>query len=97
MIKELATIISARQEELLELLRKGDITELSIKPTFVVQDAFEKNDVKYPAISYNPCFSYIDKDGNKFVEDVQTQSEAHKVLRTLFEYCYIYLKIKDIN
>lgn len=96
MTETLQTLLANRKQELLDLLHSGEISELLLAPTMQVQDAFEKNGVKYPAINYIPCFAYTDKDGRRFVEDVPQRDEAHRILRTLFEFCYIHLTIKDI-
>lgn len=85
-----------RCEELKDLLNRGEITELNILPSFPVQDAFTKNGVDYPTLCYIPCFSYADKQGRKFVEDSVAKSEDRRILRTLFEYTYMNLSVKDI-
>lgn len=90
-------IIQNRQKELEAALAKGELIELNIRPSFSIQDSFKKNGVVYPQFNYTPCFSYVDKHGNQFVEDIKPQDALHTLQRALFEFCYIYLSIKDIN
>lgn len=88
--------ISKRHMELESAQAIGEISQLNAKPSLCVQDAFTKNGVEYPQTCYTPCFTYLDKNGKQIVEDVKPVDDHHKLLRTLFEYCYINLSIKDI-
>lgn len=91
------TIITNRQKELEAALASGELIELNIKPSFSIQDSFEKNGTTFPQFSYTPCFAYVDKNGKQFVEDIKPVNELHKLQRALFEFCYVNLSIKDIN
>ena len=96
MNKETLYRVEIRKQQLMALLESGNIAELNIYPEMIVQDAFEKNGIHYPALVYSPCFTYIDATGNKFVEDIDAQNLGHQILQTMFEYCYIHLSIRFI-
>lgn len=90
------TEASKRYEQLKEKLNRGEIVELNLLPDFIILDAFEKNEASYPALTYTPCFSYVDKLGHKFIEDVKANSEHERILRVMFEYTYMNLTVRDI-
>lgn len=97
MTEDIKIKLAVRKQELLNMLQAGELKELFIYPSMTVQDAFIKDGKQYPAINYTPCFAYTDKFGNRFIEDVPQRDETHRVLRTMFEYCYMHLTIKDIQ
>lgn len=86
-----------RHAELKLAYTQGEITQLNVMPKLCVQDAFTKNGVYYPAVYYIPCFTYVDKNGKKFVEDVLDCNEHQELLQAMFEYCYMDLSIQDIQ
>lgn len=76
-----------RYNELMILLRNGDITGLQVHPRYTLQEGFMANGKRERAITYEADFSYIEGD-RQVVEDVKggvaTQTDAWKIKRKLF-------------
>lgn len=79
----------------LKLLEKnGIIKSLTLQPSFILQEKFVKNGVKFGAIKYVADFSYIHEE-KKIVEDVKgLLTQVFKINRKLFEKKYPDLTIK---
>ena len=89
---------SVRYKELLELEKKGEISELELQPRFTLQIAFVDNEGnKHRKIEYVADFAYIQK-GNKIVEDVKGfVTDVYKIKKKLFLYSnqdVLFLEIK---
>jgi len=68
--------------------RAGEISELELQPQFVLIPAFEREGVKYKAISYRGDFAYRE-NGCRVVEDVKgVATDLFKVKEKMFRYYY---------
>lgn len=85
----------ARYIDLLDLCKRGEISELTTQPHFLLFDKFERNKTKYRAIEYVADFQYTeeieDLDGNCFdvtvtedVKGMKTPVYKLKLKRFLF-------------
>lgn len=64
---------AGRYQELLLLLKAGEIKDLKLQETFVLQNGYvtpEGRRIK--AITYRADFTYLDGEGRKIVEDVKS-------------------------
>ena len=78
-----------RYLELKELQKQGEISNLKLQPTFILQDKFRKGGKAWRAIKYIADFSYYDKNGNSIIEDVKgIKTDVFKIKQKLFEYKY---------
>ena len=80
---------SLRYKELLELEKKGAISELELQPRFTLQIAFTDNDGnQHRKIEYVADFKYlVGKDKQFTVEDVKGwKTEIYKLKKKLFLY-----------
>ena len=77
----------ANRYQLLKLLeRNGDIKDLKLQPRFILQEAFEKNGIKYRAITYIADFQYL-RDKKLVVEDTKGfRNNIFLLKQKLFEY-----------
>lgn len=83
----------------LKMLEKaGEIKDLELQKTFMLQPGFKKNGVTYRAITYKADFVYLDLRTNKIVvEDTKGfKTEVYKIKKKLFEYVYPDLELKEI-
>ena len=83
----------------LKMLEKaGEIKDLELQKTFILQPGFKKNGTTYRAITYKADFVYLDLKTNKnIVEDTKGfKTEVYKIKKKLFEYNYPDLEIKEI-
>lgn len=76
-----------RYEELLLLLKSGEIKDLRLQVEFTLQEAYTTyTGQRVRAIRYKADFSYIDKDGQRVVEDVKskvTKTQVYAVKKKL--------------
>lgn len=83
----------------LRLLEKaGEIKDLELQKTFILQPSFKKNGTTYRAITYKADFTYLDLRTNKnVVEDTKGfKTEVYKIKKKLFEYVYPDLELKEM-
>lgn len=68
---------------------QGDISDLAIKPTYELHEAYKLPGCKrQPAITYTPDFEYV-QDGVLVTEDVKgVETAVFKLKRKLFESRY---------
>lgn len=74
-----------RYEELLILLKAGEITDLKLQHTFTLQESYRDPDgFKVDAIKYIADFTYYDSAGNWIVEDVKgVRTDTYKIKKKL--------------
>lgn len=88
---------SVRYKELKLLERAGEISELTLQPRFLLQEAFRKNGKSYRKIEYIADFQYIEK-GKTIVEDVKgIQTDVFKLKHKIFEKLYPDLELRIIR
>lgn len=88
---------SRRYKELKLLERAGEITELTLQPRFLLQEAFRKNGKSYRKIEYIGDFMYF-QDGKYIVEDVKgIQTDVFKIKHKLFEKMYPAMELRIIK
>jgi len=86
-----------RYQELLILLRAGEIDNLQRQITYELLPAFTKHKKKYRNICYVADFQYTDKAGNVIVEDVKgMRTDVYLMKKKMFEYMYKNLIIKEL-
>lgn len=67
-----------RSRELFILLRTGEITDLELQRSLLIQEAFQSADgIKHQAVTYRADFAYR-KDGRQIIEDVKGYDEHRK-------------------
>lgn len=84
---------------LLDQQAKGYIKDLVLQPRFELQEKFEKNGVKYRAITYVADFQYFDTRLNKtIVEDTKgfKKEKVFLLKQKMFEYRYKELNLQII-
>jgi hypothetical protein len=72
-------------------LPRGEVSDLKVHPKFELQPAFkDKEGKRHRAITYTADFSYLNKGGNRIVEDVKggkaTQTQLFRVKAKML--CY---------
>lgn len=78
-----------RYIELKNLQAIGEIFGLQRQPEFELQPEFKKRNKKYRKIVYIADFMYMDRKGNKIIEDCKgMETEVFRIKRKLFEYKY---------
>lgn len=88
---------SVRYKELKLLEQAGEISELTLQPRFLLQEAFRKNGKSYRKIEYIADFQYIEK-GKTIVEDVKgIQTDVFKLKHKIFEKLYPDLELRIIR
>lgn len=88
---------SVRYKELKLLEQAGEISELTLQPRFLLQEAFRKNGKSYRKIEYVADFQYIEK-GKTIVEDVKgIQTDVFKLKHKIFEKLYPDLELRIIR
>ena len=88
---------SRRYKELKLLQRAGEISELTLQPRFLLQEAFRKNGKSYRKIEYVADFMYL-QDGKYIVEDVKgIQTDVFKLKHKIFEKLYPDLELRIIK
>ena len=88
---------SVRYKELKLLEQAGEISELTLQPRFLLQEAFRKNGKSYRKIEYIADLQYIEK-GKTIVEDVKgIQTDVFKLKHKIFEKLYPDLELRIIR
>jgi hypothetical protein len=88
---------SVRYKELKLLERAGEISELTLQPRFLLQEAFRKNGKSYRKIEYIADFMYL-LNGKYIVEDVKgIQTDVFKLKHKIFEKLYPDLELRIIR
>lgn len=86
-----------RYKELRLLERAGEISNLELKPRFLLQDSFKKNGRTFRKIEYVADFKYIE-NGKTIVEDVKgMQTDVFKLKHKIFEKVYPDLELRIIK
>jgi hypothetical protein len=76
----------------------GRIKEIELQPKFILQDKFEKNGKKWPAITYKADFRVIYSSGITEIIDVKGAiTKEFSLKQKLFEYRYPDLTIKLVK
>jgi len=79
---------ASRYQELKLLEAAGEITHLSLQPTFVLMDSFTVHGKKHREITYRADFHYWDnREQIEVVEDVKsgpTRTEAYMMRKKMF-------------
>jgi len=87
----------ARRYQTLKLLQKnGNIRGLELQPRFLLQEGFEKDNVKYRPIYYVADFQYFDFMKKRItIEDVKgfKKNRVFLLKQKMFEYNYPALKL----
>lgn len=89
-----------RYIELKQLEHDGMISNLTLQPRFLLQEAFthELTGCKHRAIYYVADFAYEKLSGRKIIEDVKgVKTEVFKIKAKLFDYKYPELTLSLIN
>lgn len=89
-----------RYGELVLLERAGEITDLTVHPRFLLQEAFKYNGHIERAIYYEGDFQYTSPDGWTVVEDVKspaTRTPVYMVKRKLFLARYPEVKFMEVT
>ena len=85
-----------RYAQLWQLELLGIIKDLKCQVKFELQPAFEKNGIKYRAITYIADFTYK-QDGQLIVEDVKGyRTKEYQIKKKLFEYKYKEVIFKEV-
>lgn len=80
------------------LLQKGEIAQLKLQPTFILQEAFVKDDIKHQAIKYKADFEVTYPDGTIEIIDVKgMETKEFKLKHKLFEKRYPDLQLKLVR
>lgn len=88
---------AARYQELILLMRAGEITNIECQVPFLLQEKFKKNGKSIREINYIADFVVTYKDGHIEVEDVKgVRTEVYRLKKKLFEKRYPELTIKEI-
>lgn len=84
-----------RYQELLYLVKAGEVRDIECQPRFLLQEAFKKNGKTYRKIEYVADFRVTYKDGHVEIEDCKgIKTEAFKLKAKLFERLYAGMTIK---
>ena len=80
----------ARRYKELKLLESvGDISKLELQPKYELQESFTHNGKRIRSINYVADFFYLDKDGNKIVEDVKgLKTDVYLLKKKMFQKKY---------
>lgn len=85
-----------RYSELKLLIHAGQISDLELQVPFILQDAFRKDGVHYPAIKYIADFVYRE-NGRMVVEDTKGyRTKEYRIKKKLFEKRYPDLTITEV-
>lgn len=84
-----------RYRQLKYMQLAGEISDLVLQPSFVLQESFRDETGKHHrAITYVADFQYKDKTGRKIIEDVKgMKTEVFKLKEKLFRSKYPELKL----
>lgn len=84
--------------ELKLLMRAGEVTDIVLQPRYLLQEAFEKDGVRYRKMEYVADFLVTYADGRQEIEDVKGhKTRTYRDKRKLFEKRYPHLKIIEIT
>ena len=74
-----------RYEDLMAMLKAGEITDLKLQHTFTLQEAYKDPDgEKVAGIKYIADFTYYDSAGNFVIEDVKgVKTDVYKIKKKL--------------
>lgn len=81
-----------------ERLLKKEITNLTLQPSYTLQEAFTKNGKRFRPIIYIADFKYKDKEGNWIIVDVKGKETVEfKLKQKLFEFKFPELALSVIQ
>lgn len=90
----------AYYENLLLLQKAGEIKEIELQPSFLLQEAFKRNGKTERAIRYNADFKVTYSDGHIEIIDVKAstkfKTEVYRIKRKLFLYRYPEIIFKEV-
>ena len=90
-----------RYQTLKEMEENGEITDLTTQPKFELQTSYTNGTgQKIRSIAYVADFSYVDKNGQRVIEDVKseaTKTQVYRVKKKLFEKIYHPITIKEVQ
>ncbi len=79
-------------------LRKNEIFNLTLQPSYILQEAFTKNGKKFRPIVYVADFRFQDKDANWIVVDIKGKETVEfKLKQKMFEFKYPDLSLSVIQ
>ena len=85
-----------RYNDLKLMLRAGEITDLHLQPSFILQEDFDKNERHYKAITYKADFQYK-QNGKWVIEDVKGfKTKEYLIKKKLFEKVFPEYTIREI-
>lgn len=83
---------------LLDEKKKGNIMDFEIKPSFILQPSFKKNNKTFTAIKYIADFKVILLSGEELIVDTKGFiTPDFKIKLKLFEYNYPHLSLKVVK
>ena len=71
----------ARYIDLLDMEKRGLISQIMTQPKFLLQDGFSRNGVKHKPIHYIADFLYVDENLKMIVEDVKGMATKDYLLK----------------
>ena len=90
----------AYYENLLLLQKAGEIIEIELQPSFLLQKAFKRNGKTERAIRYNADFKVTYTDGHVEIVDVKAspkfKTDVYRIKRKLLLYKYPHLEFKEV-
>ncbi len=88
---------ASRYQELKLLEKAGEITNLVLQPSFLLQEPFKRRGKQYRSINYIADFQYREeRTGLDVIEDVKgTETEVFRIKKKLF--LFLYGKVYDFR
>ena len=85
-------------QALKDLKANGLIKDFELQPSFLLQEAFEKDGKRYRAIHYIADFKVINNDGSSYVVDIKGMlTTEFKIKMKLFNYKYPDIELRLIS
>lgn len=77
--------------------KAGEITDLTLHPSFELQPRYSKNGKKIREIDYEADFSYRDENDDLHIIDVKgMKTDVYRLKKKIFEYLYPDLTITEV-
>lgn len=81
-----------------DMLRQNQISNLTLQPSYTLQEAFSKNGKKFRPIVYIADFKFLDKENREIVVDIKGKETVEfKLKQKLFEYKFPDLSLSVIQ
>lgn len=72
---------------LLDMQKKGEISDLELQPPFVLQESYKYKGKIMRELKYIADFKYKDQDGNVIIEDVKgVRTQSYLIKKKIFLY-----------